>query len=83
MSTYLMACRPILAHCAVGSSTIDMLTRFKVGVCVSTMEQQDLINGIRSILAFRLDRQEVARAASYYCGPRNIDYLNSCFKADS
>jgi hypothetical protein len=83
MSTYLMAGRPILAHCPSGSSTIDMLTRFKVGVCVSTMERQGLIDGIRSILAFRLDREEVARAACYYCGPHNIDYLNSCFKASS
>jgi hypothetical protein len=83
MSTYLMAGRPILAHCPDGSSTIDMLTRFKVGVYVSTMERQGLIDGIRSILAFRLDREEVARAACYYCGPKNIDYLNSCFKAGS
>jgi hypothetical protein len=81
MSTYLMAGRPILAHCPAGSSTIDMLTRFKIGVCVSTMERQGLIDGIRSILAFRLDREEVARAACYYCGSRNIDYLKSCFKA--
>jgi hypothetical protein len=81
MSTYLMTGRPILAHCPGGSSTIDMLKRFKVGVCVSTMGQQDLIDGIRSILAFRLEREEIARAACYYCGSRNIDYLNTCFKA--
>jgi hypothetical protein len=81
ISTYLMAGRPILAHCPNGSSTIDMLTRFKVGVCVSTMEQQGLIDAIRSILTFALDREEVARAADYYCGPRSIDYLSSCFKS--
>jgi hypothetical protein len=81
ISTYLMAGRPILAHCPDGSSTIDMLTRFKVGVCVSTMEQQGLIEAIRSILNFRLDREAVARAAEYYCGPRNIDYLSSCFNS--
>jgi hypothetical protein len=81
ISTYLRAARPILAHCPKGSSTIDMLTKFKLGVCVSTMEKQGLIDGIRSILAFRLDREEVARAADYYCGPRNIDYLSSCFKS--
>jgi hypothetical protein len=80
MSTYLMAGRPILAHCPEGSSTIDMLTKFKLGVCVSTMEQHNLIDGIRRILAFRLERDEVARAADYYCGPRNIDYLSSCFR---
>jgi hypothetical protein len=80
MSTYLMAGRPILAHCPEGSSIIDMLTIFKLGVCVPTMKQQGLIDGIRRILAFRLDRDEVVRAADYYCGPRNIDYLSSCFK---
>jgi hypothetical protein len=83
MSTYLIAGRPILAHCPSGSSTIDMLTRFKIGVCVSTVERQGLIDGIRSILAFDLNREEVARAADYYCGSRNIDYLNSCLKAGS
>ena len=80
ISTYLMAGRPILAHCPKGSSTIDMLTKFQLGVCVSTIGRQDLIDGIRTILAFRLDLQDVARAADYYCGPRNIDFLSSCFK---
>ena len=80
ISTYLMAGRPILAHCPMGSSTIDMLTKFKLGVFVSTMDEQGLIDGIRRILAFQLDREEVARAADYYCGPHNIDYLSSCFR---
>lgn len=61
MSTYLMAARPILAHCPAGSSTIDMLTKFKLGVRVSSMEQQDLVDGIRQILAWQLDRDEVMR----------------------
>jgi hypothetical protein len=80
ISTYLMAGRPILAHCPKGSSTIDMLTKFRLGVSVQTMQQQDLIDGIRSILAFRLDQHDVARAADYYCGPRNIDILSRSFK---
>jgi hypothetical protein len=80
ISTYLMAGRPILAHCPTGSSTIEMLTKFKLGVCVSTMEKQGLIDGIRSILAFHLDPGEVASAADYYCGQNNIDYLKSCLK---
>ena len=82
ISTYLMAARPILAHCPAGSSTIDMLSKFKLGVCVSSMEQQDLVDGIRRILAYRLDRDEVMRAAAYYCGRRNISYLRSCLKLD-
>jgi hypothetical protein len=72
ISTYLLASRPILAHCPKGSTTIDMLTKFNLGVCVSTMEQQDLIDGCRQILAFRLDCEEIRRAADYYCGRRNI-----------
>lgn len=80
ISTYLMAARPILAHCPKGSSTIEMLTKFKLGVCVSSMKQPSLIDGIRRILAYRSDYDEVGRAADYYCGPRNIDYLSSCFK---
>lgn len=80
MSTYLMAARPILAHCPPGSSTVDMLDRFRLGLCVTSMEQSSLIEGIRGILAYQLDRGEVERAAHYYCGPRNIEYLRSCFK---
>ncbi len=79
ISTYLMAARPIFAHCPNGSSTIDMLSRFNLGVCAPTMEKRGLIDGIRRILDFRFEREEAARAAGYYCGPRNIDYLNSCF----
>ena len=38
MSTYLMAAKPILAHCPEGSSTQDMLSRFQLGLCVTSME---------------------------------------------
>ena len=83
ISTYLMAARPILAHCPKGSSTVDMLDKFKLGVCVTSMEQPALIDGIRSILGWHLDPDEVARAADYCCGPQIIDYLRSCFNLDS
>lgn len=79
MSTYLMAARPILAHCPPGSSTVDMLAKFRLGLAVTSMEQSRLIEGIRQILAYRLDRDEVERAAQYFCGERNIEYLNACF----
>lgn len=80
MSTYLMAARPILAHCPPGCSTVDMLAKFRLGLAVTSLDQATLIESIRRILAWNLDRDEVERAAHYYCGKRNIDYLSSCFK---
>jgi hypothetical protein len=79
ISTYLIAGRPILAHCPKGSSTVDMFAKFKLGVSVSSMEQPELIEGIRKILSSRFDGDEVARAKGYYCGKQNVDYLRSCF----
>jgi len=77
MSTYLMAAKPILAHCPEGSSTQDMLRRFSLGVCVPSMDPAEIVRGIRSVLSFPLQRAEVLRAATYYCGRRNLDCLRS------
>lgn len=79
MSTYLMAAKPILAHCPRGSSTVDMLSKFKLGLCVTSLEEEAILSGIRGIMDFRLDRDEVRRATEYYCGSRNLDYLCTCF----
>ena len=79
LSTYLMAGRPILAHCPAGSSTIDMLSKFKLGLCVTSMKEAPLVNGIRGIMNFRLEEDDVSRAINYYCGYRNLDNLRSCF----
>ena len=79
MSTYLMAARPIFAHCPQGSSMIDFVTRFKVGTCVTSLDQDALVEGIRSILKFNLEFAEVQRAIEHYCGRRNLAYLEDCF----
>ncbi|MFC5865308.1 hypothetical protein ACFPT7_23585 [Acidicapsa dinghuensis] len=79
MSTYLMAVKPILAHCPSGSSTINMLSKFKLGHCVTSTEISFIADAIRYILKFQLDGDEARRAAEYYCGRRNLDYLNTCF----
>jgi hypothetical protein len=78
MSTYLMAARPILAHCPKGSSTQDMLSKFQLGLCVTSMDNAEIVRGIRGILSLRLELDEVGRAAEYYCGRRNLEYLESC-----
>jgi len=79
MSTYLMAARPILAHCPEGSSTIEMMTRFKLGACVTSMGQDALINGILRVVEFNLEIANVQAAIDCYCGKKNIDYLEECF----
>jgi hypothetical protein len=79
MSTYLMAARPILVHCPEGSSTIDMLSKFKLGVCVTSMEEAPIVDGVREIMKFRLERDEARQAVEYYCGGRNLSYLSTCF----
>jgi len=79
MSTYLMAARPILAHCPKGSSTIAMLQRFMLGHVVTSMDSAPIEAAIRRILEFQVDREEVSRAAEYYCGQRNLDYLKGVF----
>ena len=43
MSTYLMAAKPILAHCPEGSSIIGMITQFKLGTCVTSLGQAELV----------------------------------------
>jgi len=80
MSTYLMAGRPILAHCPEGSSTIAMLQKFKLGHVVTSMEASSIEAAVRKILKFRVDREEISRAAEYYCGQRNLDYLKGVFR---
>lgn len=79
MSTYLMAARPIFVHCPQGSSVIDMMSRFRLGVCVTSPDQNALVEGIRHILAFRLEAADVQRAIDYHCGRRNLEYLEDCF----
>ena len=79
MSTYLMAAKPILSHCPDGSSMIDMLSKFNLGLCVTSIEVPPIADAIRRILKFQLNRGEARRAAEYYCGKRNLDYLNASF----
>lgn len=79
ISTYLMAAKPILAHCPAGSSTIAMLSKFKLGVCVTSLEAKELIDGVRGVLNFKLETAEVRRAIDHYCGRTNLDYLEKCF----
>lgn len=79
ISTYLMAAKPILAHCPAGSSTIAMLSKFKLGVCVTSVEARELIDGVRRALEFNLETDEVRRAIDYYCGRTNLEYLEKCF----
>lgn len=79
ISTYLMAAKPILAHCPPGSSTIAMLARFKLGVCVPSVEAKELIDGVRRVLDFKLESAEVHRAIDHYCGRSNLQYLEKCF----
>jgi hypothetical protein len=78
MSTYLMAARPIIAHCPEGSSTQGMLSKFNLGLCVTSMDGEQLVKGIRDILCFQLERDEVRRAREHYCGKGNLQYLSSC-----
>lgn len=79
ISTYLMAAKPILAHCPAGSSTIAMLSRFKLGVCVTSCVAADLIAGVREVLNVDLETDEVRRAIDHYCGRGNLEYLEKCF----
>lgn len=80
MSTYLMAARPILAHCPPDSSIVAMMSRFHLGACVSSMAQNELVEGIRRILKFELDADDLRGAIDHHCGRRNLDVLESCFE---
>ncbi len=79
MSTYLMAARPIFAHCPPDSSIVPMMSQFRLGVCVPSVAVNELVEGIRRILEFRLDADDRRRAIEHHCGRRNLDYLESCF----
>lgn len=79
MSTYLMAAKPILAHCPADSSTNYMLSRYRLGLCVASMETAPLADAIRQIMQQQVEPAEVIKAAEYYCGRRNLDYLHECF----
>ena len=79
MSTYLMAARPIFAHCPQGSSMIEMMSQFKLGICVSSLRREALVAGIRRILQFNLEIADVHAAIDHHCGQRNLDYLEHCF----
>ena len=77
MSTYLMAAKPIFVHCPEESSTQAMLERFKLGLCVTTMDTSQIEIGIREILKFHLDRNVVSKAAEFYCGKQNLECLGA------
>jgi hypothetical protein len=79
MSTYLMAAKPILAHCPKGSSIVDMIKQFKLGTCVTSLDQAELVDGIRRVLQFNLEVAEVESAIEHFCGRRNLSYLEDCF----
>jgi len=79
MSTYLMLARPILAHCPADSSTNSMLSRFCLGLSVASLKTAPLADAIRQIMEQPVETDQVLQAAKYYCGQRNIDFLNQCF----
>lgn len=75
ISTYLMAGRPIFAHCPEGSSMLHLMSRFNLGVSASSIDETLLAQAIRRILDFRLDPAEVRQAAEFYCGASNLTNL--------
>jgi hypothetical protein len=79
MSTYLMAAKPILAHCPLGSSTNYMLSRYRLGISIASMETAAIADAIRQIMKLSVEADEVHQAAAYYCGSRNLDFLHQCF----
>jgi hypothetical protein len=79
MSTYLMAAKPILAHCPADSSMNYMLSRYRLGLSVASQETAPLADAIRQIMEQPVETDQVLQAAEYYCGRRNIDFLNQCF----
>jgi hypothetical protein len=79
ISTYLMAAKPIFVHSPAGSSTMQLLSKHKLGLSETSMEIPKIANSIRSILNFQLDREQVLQAAEHHCGNRNLEYLNKCF----
>lgn len=79
MSTYLMAAKPILAHCPEGSSMLNMMTKFRLGLCVTSMNTDQLISRIREMLKFRLEPTEFKSAIDFYCGRSNLEFLENCF----
>jgi len=80
MSTYLMAARPILAHCPPDSSIVATMSQFRLGVCVPSLAPNELVEGIRRILKFEPDADDLRRATDHLCGRRNLDVLESCFE---
>jgi glycosyltransferase involved in cell wall biosynthesis len=75
ISTYLMAATPIFFHCPDGSSTIQLMSQFQLGVCVSSLDETLIAGAVRRILDFQVDPVEVRRAAEFYCGTRNLTNL--------
>jgi hypothetical protein len=75
ISTYLMAARPILVHSPRNSTTSKMMEKFKLGISVDSLDQSDLVEGIRRMLAFDLELAEVQKATEHYCGRRNLSCL--------
>lgn len=79
ISTYLMAAKPVFVHSPAGSSTMQMLSKYKLGLSETSMEVPKIANSIRNMLNFQLDREQVRKAAEHHCGKRNLEYLNKCF----
>ena len=79
ISTYLMAAKPIFVHSPAGSSTMQLLSKYKLGISETSMEVPRIANSIRTILNFQLDIEQVRQAAEHLCGRRNLEYLNKCF----
>lgn len=79
ISTYLMAAKPIFVHSPAGSSTMQLLSKYCLGVPETSMEVPKIAASIRTILGFQLDQEQVRQAAEHHCGKRNLEYLNKCF----
>lgn len=72
ISTYFLAGRSIFAHCPEGSSTIQLMSRFELGISVSSLDVNPIADAIRRVLDFEIDPAEVRRAAEFYCGTKNL-----------
>ena len=79
ISTYMMAAKPIFVHSPPGSSTMQLLSKYKLGLSETSLDVPKIANSIRNILNFQLDREIVRQAVEHHCGKRNLDYLNECF----
>jgi hypothetical protein len=81
ITTYLKCQRPILAHAPVGSTLLDIVTRYGVGHSCTTSTTEAIAAAMRDLLdaSVPADAYERARAGVY--GVENADRLSGCLAA--